>query len=274
MSQKKGSAVIVLIILIFFALASIGGVFFLFQQERTKNTGLSDELDDLKTRQKITEAKLEEARRVLSAFEKKLKQTQEQVRALNIELEKEKAAKEDALLQLEQSKAGLQQQKNLKSELENKLTSVQKEANNTAILLKDLLTKKSELENQVANLQDKAHDLEDKLHSLEVEKSIANPKDKTGKKAIVPSVAKKELAGKTVEGRVLVVNKDYNFAVINLGAKDGIRTGDLFTISHNNKILGDAKVSKVHDSMSAADFLFDQMKTPVAEGDKVARKFE
>jgi hypothetical protein len=60
--------------------------------------------------------------------------------------------------------------------------------------------------------------------------------------------------------------------VINLGTKDGISSGDVFSIYHNNKYVGDAKLEKVHDSMSAAGFLSEDIKDKVSEGDKVVQK--
>jgi hypothetical protein len=69
-----------------------------------------------------------------------------------------------------------------------------------------------------------------------------------------------------------VINNDYNFAVINLGSKDGIDIGAVFSVYHDNKYIGDVKVEKVHDSMSAVAFVSAEMKSSVYEGDPVVRK--
>jgi hypothetical protein len=74
------------------------------------------------------------------------------------------------------------------------------------------------------------------------------------------------------EGKVLVVNNDYNFIVINLGNKEGVEIGQLFSVYRGNKYIGDVKVEKVHDSMSAAGFVTPDIKDKVNEGDKVVRK--
>jgi hypothetical protein len=75
-----------------------------------------------------------------------------------------------------------------------------------------------------------------------------------------------------LEGKVLVVNKDYNFIVINLGNKDGIAIGNIFSVLRNNKNIGEVKVEKVHESMAAAGFVTDGLKDKVAEGDLVEQK--
>ena len=74
------------------------------------------------------------------------------------------------------------------------------------------------------------------------------------------------------EGKVLVVNKDYNFAVLSLGSKDGVTVGSVFSVYHNNKFAGEVKVEKVHESMAAAGFLSPGSKDKISEGDKVVLK--
>ncbi len=75
-----------------------------------------------------------------------------------------------------------------------------------------------------------------------------------------------------LEGSVLVVNKEYNFAVINLGNKDKVKEGDIFSVYHQDKFIGDLKVEKVHDAMSAAGFLSEDIKDMIVEADKVVQK--
>ena len=80
------------------------------------------------------------------------------------------------------------------------------------------------------------------------------------------------IPGSGLQGKVLVINKDYNFAVINLGSKDGIKLGDIFSVYHNDTYIGDVKVEKIHDSMSAAGFSSLEGGTKVGENDKVVLK--
>jgi hypothetical protein len=122
--------------------------------------------------------------------------------------------------------------------------------------------------------------LESKIKELEAKKVelgniVVSPEPKTTKsKATQPKAEKKELSAPAqgAQGKVLVVNKDYNFAVINLGSKDNVNLDDVFSIYHNDKYVGDIKVEKVHDSMSAAGFLSPDIKDKVNEGDKVVQK--
>ena len=80
------------------------------------------------------------------------------------------------------------------------------------------------------------------------------------------------LAPQGLTGKVLVVNKDYNFVVLNLGSKDGVKIGSAFAVYRDTQYLGDVKVEKVHDSMAAAGFVSSALKNKVNEGDKVVQK--
>jgi len=60
--------------------------------------------------------------------------------------------------------------------------------------------------------------------------------------------------------------------VINLGSKDGVNIGDIFSVYRGNKYIGDIKVEKIHDSMSAAELVSSDIKNKIKEGDKVLEK--
>jgi myosin heavy subunit len=289
MSEKAKSPLLILIIFLVISLAFAGSSFFLFQKEHAKNLTLTEELEEIKTRQKITETKLEESKKLISDLELKVNDAQTQIEALNKDLEQEKSAKLTALTQIEQLRTELEQQKGLRAELEERFNQAQKEVEKSQNQLRLLVSQKTELENKISDLQEKSSKLESKMEGVELGKIVVTPSSKTDEKAKKAKKSKKvkevslpipptsEVSTpppvvekrKTMEGKVLVVNKEYNFAVIDLGSKDGVGVDDIFTIYHDNKNLGDARVGKVHDSMSAVDFLSEDIKDLIAEGDKV-----
>lgn len=292
MAEKVKSSALVFIVLIILSLVLAGAGFFLFQKEHTKNVALQDEMDDLKARQRVTESKLEESKRILSSLELKLKDTQGQVDVLNTDLQQEKSTKMEALAQIDQLRTELEQQKNLRSDLEGKFTKAQKDAREAQARLRDLESKKMELESKVNSLQERSADLENKMNEVELGKIVVSPESsssaatpaaskqkkvkpetvKLSKKTVTPAPERNVTLPTGLEGKVLVVNKDYNFAVINLGTRDGVVVGNLFAVYRSNKYIGDVKIEKVHDSMSAADFISDGIKDKISEGDKVVRK--
>lgn len=271
----KGKVPVAILIILLVSLLSVGAGFYLLQQERTKTLALTEELESVKMKQKITETKLEESQNKVSALEQKSKEAQEQIDKLTGELQQQKTAKQEALDQLAQLKIDLEGQKKIKSGLENKLTQAQKNLEETQAKLNELDSKKAELEKKVNELEEQAKQAQAQTQGVELGKIVVNPEGAAAEQTATEVVAEKPkeaAAVSSLKGKVLVINKDYNFAVINLGSKDGVNLGDVFSVYHNNKYIGDVKIEKIHDSMSAAGFAAAEMKDKVSEGDKVVQK--
>ena len=75
-----------------------------------------------------------------------------------------------------------------------------------------------------------------------------------------------------LEGRVLVVNKDYNFVVVDLGKSDGINTDDNFIVYQDDSPVGNIIIEEVRPNMSVAAFISSELKDRVKEGDRVVRQ--
>lgn len=282
--KEKAKVPVVLIIVILIAILSFGAAGMLFlslQQETAKSAALQEELKSNKEMQKMLEGKIDEAKKTVQGLEAKLKDNLSQIESLSKELQAERAQKEEALSQVQSLKTDLRQQQSLRSDLEGKFINAQQQLKNMDVQLSSLEGKKAELEVKLKELEEKSQGVE--LGTIvvapEVPPAAAVEKPAPSKKEPAKKAAKPEKKQKVepaalsgAEGKVLVVNKDYNFVVISLGSKDGINMGDTFAIYHNNKYLGDAKIEKVHDSMSAAGLVSESLKSKVAEGDKAIRK--
>ena len=273
MSEKVKSPIAIFIILILVSLSFAGTGFFLLQKEKTKNTSLQEELDSLKIKQNAAETKLEEYKKTISQLDFKLKEAQTNIDALSSALEQETKAKQEALDQVQQLKTDLQQQKGLRTDLETKLEQTQKSAERAQAQLKEIESKKAELEAQVQQTQAQSRT---QAQGVELGTIVVGPEGGSVSGQATSSLSAEQPKEKAIisslEGKVLVVNKDYNFAVINLGSKDGVNAGDVFALYHNNKYIGDIKVEKIHESMSAADFTSASIKDVVSEGDRVVQK--
>jgi len=270
MDIKAKSAVLLLIILMLVFLSAAGTGFYLYQQEHAKNIELEDKLDELSTKQKITEAKLLEAQKVLSSLEIKLKESADQVNNLTNALAQEKASKEEALANLEQIKSDLGEQKGARFDLENKL----KQAQNEAMLMQSKL---DAMDSEKKVLESKVKDLEASSQGVELGKIVVSPETaasnlKVKKAGSVKESKEVDSSDKKIEGTVLVVNKEYNFVVISLGSKDGVKLDQVFSIYRGNSHIADVKVEKLHDAMAAAGFLLEGTEDKVREGDKVVEK--
>lgn len=264
MPNRGTAPTIILIILILITLALAGGAFHLFQKEKLKSMALREELQDVRAKEKIIESKLEDSKKELAKMEMQLRESKSQVDFLGSELQSEKKLKQESAVQLEQLKVELEGQKSAKAQVEEKLNQSQQTLETLQTEFKQLEDKKAELEVKLGGLEEKQpQDVE--LGTIVVAGQEQQPAAEAAAEAAadIPS---------SLEGKILVVNKDYNFAVINLGSKDGVNINDIFSVYSKNKYIGDLKVEKVHESMSAANFLSPDIKDKVREGDKVTIK--
>ncbi len=72
-------------------------------------------------------------------------------------------------------------------------------------------------------------------------------------------------------GSVLLVNRKYNFVVINLGSRQSLGLEDIITIQQEGKEIAKARVEKVYDDYSAAYIIEEQTEHPITEGNPVSR---
>ena len=78
------------------------------------------------------------------------------------------------------------------------------------------------------------------------------------------------LEGKPVTaGKVLLINRKFNFIVMNLGSKQGLGFEDVVRIQKNGAAIAKARVEKLYDDYSAAYITEEQSETPISEGDAV-----
>lgn len=279
MNRRANTPVIILVVLMIISLSVAGGAFYLLQQEKQKSVDLEEKLDEINTKQRITESKLDEAKKTITDLQLKYEESKMKIDSLNQNLEQEKQARIQAEGKIEQMNVDLEQQKELRSDLEDRLSKAQNDVRMTQSQLKDLDIRKTELESKMKELEAKTKEIE--LGNIIVSPEAVPAPAATGKKQPAPIKApvkteKKPaaLVAPALQGQVLVINKEYSFAVISLGSKDGVSLNQVFSVYRGKTYLGDVKVEKLHDSMSAAGFLTADLKSKIRENDKVVQKVQ
>jgi chromosome segregation ATPase len=287
---RKGTILLpVLIVLIIISLALAGGLFYLYQKEHAQNIILQDKIVELGNRQRITESQLEDSKKSAAEFQLKLQESKAREEALNSELTQEKSARLEISNKLEQIKTDLEQQKSLRKDIESRLNQAQDDGKKIKEQIRIIQQQKTELEEKIKNMEVGLSGVELGKVVVNSETAVVAPEandaisvaPKTGKEEINPPAPatkpvkanKKEQlpALKSLEGKVMVINKEFNFVVINLGSKDNVNLGDEFLVWRNGNPIGNLKVEKVHETMSAAGFAAE-LKDLIKENDKVTQK--
>jgi len=84
--------------------------------------------------------------------------------------------------------------------------------------------------------------------------------------AVIPAEA-----APSEDSRILTVNRKFNFIVVNIGLRDGLRMGDKVQVMQDGTQKALAQIEKIYDKFSAATLLDEDKSNPVHEGDTVRR---
>lgn len=76
----------------------------------------------------------------------------------------------------------------------------------------------------------------------------------------------------SLRGRIVQVNEDYNFVVINMGSLDGVKKGMIFPVFQKDEEVAKIKVSKVRRHISACDIQLVYSGRGIGVGDLVIYK--
>lgn len=97
-------------------------------------------------------------------------------------------------------------------------------------------------------------------------KAVEDQKKKAAEEAAQAAPQQKVLP----QGEVVMVNRQYQFIVINLGAEQGAVSGGLVNVSQDGKLFARVRLERVYPSMSAGTVLDDGALAAIKEGDGVS----
>ncbi|MFA4991942.1 MAG: hypothetical protein WC569_05120 [Candidatus Omnitrophota bacterium] len=217
------------------------------EREYMKRLLLEDKLAATLKEKRDMEKDLEGAKGARQELEAKLAKTESRIKEITSQFEGEREKSEMAVSDLELKKKDLER---LKVDLENekkeklsiskKLQDIQSDYDKVKKEVSRLASEKSTLERKVSELEQK---------SVNLDKIVVSPMDDAGQ-AAAPRQARSFL-----QGKVLVVNRDYSFVVTDLGQDKGVQKGMIFEVRDGEDLLGKAEIDKVYDTMSSASVL-------------------
>jgi myosin heavy subunit len=147
------------------------------------------------------------------------------------------------------------------SRLTKELEQTRSEGGQVRQQLSDLQSERDTMERQLADLERAKSDLEAKVTELserptvELEKVRVTSDEAAAAVSAVALPTTAAVAGTLEDGRVLVIDREYDFIVMDRGKNHGVAVGQEFHIVRGEEVLGTVKVEKVYDVISAAALL-------------------
>ncbi|MDD5729987.1 MAG: hypothetical protein PHN57_02545 [Candidatus Omnitrophica bacterium] len=172
----------------------------------------------------------------------------------------------------------LVRERNNKIQIENNSKAIKNENYTLRRQLRGLSERKIDLERKLADLQVKSRSLEDNYNKLQsLLKDKLNQIDELSKQAdfgrkgklaeeeskpvsesveLPPIVVHPQQQGSASEGNsqkgeVLLVNKENNFVVVNLGDNSGLKVGDILQVTREDKSIASVEVIQIRRNFSA-----------------------
>ncbi|HOG24071.1 MAG TPA: hypothetical protein PK590_05430 [Candidatus Omnitrophota bacterium] len=241
-------------------------------------------------------------------LEKKYDTTRERVLNLQSEKEQIKAAKEQFEAESEDYRRKAQEYESQVSRLKNETSRIISARTDLEKQLQDKNSQVAEMEKKIVELQQKAEEAmracnvtpADIKETLSQEEVLSSSTTNEGglvftspgvtparapmavmavpqSEAVSPGISTVSTPTPPVPldmtrgSKVLTVNRKFNFVVVNLGLKDGLKMGDSLKVIKSGRVSATLQVEKLYDKFAAATIVTEDQQIPVMEGDEVSK---
>lgn len=127
---------------------------------------------------------------------------------------------------------------------------------------------KSSLEGNISSLQTQVADMEELMAEVEAAKALLQTQLEQCEGELNVGEGSQSMPEGTT-GRIVYTNPEWNFVVIDVGAKQEARPGAEMIIHRGDTMVGKIRISAVQDTVSIAEVLSDYQMDAVREGDDV-----
>ena len=280
--MTKPSASTILLVIAFLVSSVAAANFYVGKNaEQAKRVWAEGQIETLKKQVTELEQERDELSKAKTALEEQTNDLTKQAKTVAEQLAQEKRAREALTTELaqirkdsSQVKSQLTQERDDKEALTEDLSKAKQSYQALSSELTTLRQAKEALEKRVKEMlaarAKEAEQIVVTAPSSGTASSTATAATATGTSpASKPATITPPSKG-GLEGKVLVVNREYNFLVISLGSKDSVGKGARFAVFRNGKQTMTVEVDKLYDNMSAANMLEEEKKgSEVREGDTV-----
>ncbi len=247
---RSATGIIALLAVLFLVMSF--ALFMRYKEAAMSNDNLKREIVSLTKIKKQTALELEELKIIKSDLEESLGELESEARILKDNYERERNATSGIRLEIEAMTADLKQKDEIVKSVKNENDTLRSD-------LEREMSEYDKLKYKVDKLVEVKNVLEDKI------KQIINREGIELERIVVKSEG-------VLEGRVLVVNRDYGFIVMDIGKADDILPGDIVAVYRNAEFVAEAEVEKVYATMSAATIIREERPGAIKVGDNVVVK--
>ena len=239
--SKTFKIVLILLVIASVTSAMIAVIGFVAKErEYMKRLVVEDKLALTLKEKRNLEKELETAKSAKEQSETKIVKMEEKFKDISSQLDDMKQKSESEAMDLEAKKAelarlkvDLENEKKEKLNISKKLDNLQLDYDKVKRQVSMLTSDKTDLEKRVSELQER--------QSVNLDKIVVNSPETTSKQLL--------------QGKVLVVNKEYSFIVTDIGQDKNVQKGAKFDVMDGARTLGQVEIDKVYDTMSSATVL-------------------
>ncbi|MFC1754339.1 hypothetical protein ACFL96_13270 [Thermoproteota archaeon] len=260
-----------------FALICITAYYLIsYENEKKTRQKVEQELTLTREEKKKIQENLSQIKKENLILEKKIDENKNTISGLNSKLAEEIKTK-STLMQQQQdlqasAKKAIGEKDAIKSILDNKL--IELAAMQTQ--LEQVIAEKNVLEGSLSKASSKVAEAPVQGSESKEATGPQEPAENLEKIIVTPLAAvdiesESSKIGASMTAEVFLVNREYDFLILNIGKNEGVVVGEIFEVFHDGASIGNIQTEKIHDAMSAAKFLEGFRKDQVVEGDRVNR---
>lgn len=203
--------------------------------------------------------------------EEELKLITEEKTALEGKLKQEIKEKETIKQELTQEKKWSVSLEEQLKEREKQIQLALERIEEKERIINETLAKLEEEKKRSLKLEENLQRLESNLTLLTKENKVLRGRLETEVSSLSPAVELERIVisakpARRKEGEVILVNREYDFIVINLGIND-VKEGDMVSIITDDKLIAEAQVERVEDKVCTATILPEYKQVEIKESD-------
>jgi len=266
-SGKVGTIFLAIFSILLMSLTAIS--IFFFQKELEKRKMVETILEKAQNNEQELDKDLKDIKKQLFVLEEKNKEADERINSLLDELELEEGLREELKKENLAIKADLNKETKETEKLRDQLA---RDLGDSELKLNDLQTQLKKESNYNKELEIKIVNLEQQLmgNARPSKEKIAKANKRVDKEIELEKI--EVIPNKVPQGRILSVDVDTEFVIVNLGEKDGLKIGKMLSVYRGKDYLGDIRITRLQPEMSAADLIPPFSSRTVRKNDQVIAK--